>query len=114
MYSQAPRHFTLAHPLLEQPRCRHPLLLQLLKVPPHTRCIPHSRRIAECIYIMQASIEEPMKVHSRIQPSHLVRVAIKGQSRSTVKLTDPSLSSLTPAGVIDCGIDVRVKAVLAR
>src|SRR2546427_13290124 len=57
MYSQASRHFTLAHPLLEQPRCRHPPLLQLLKVPPHTRCIPHSRRIAECIYIMQASIE---------------------------------------------------------
>ncbi len=31
------RHFSLAHPLLEQPRHFHPPLFQSTKVPPHTR-----------------------------------------------------------------------------
>ena len=46
MDAQAPRHFTLAHALLEQLRGCHPPPFQSLKVPPHTRCITHSGRLS--------------------------------------------------------------------
>jgi len=46
MDAQAPRHFTLAHALLEQLRRCHPPPFQSLKVPPHPCCITHSRNLS--------------------------------------------------------------------
>ena len=46
MDAQAPRHFTLAHALLEQLRGCHPPPFQSRKVPPHTRCITHSSSLS--------------------------------------------------------------------
>ncbi len=51
MHAQAARHLTLTHAPPKQFRCFHPAALQRAEVPPHTRWVTHTRRLA-CVSIL--------------------------------------------------------------
>src|SRR5439155_7515462 len=77
-------------------------------VPASRRKLPASTKGKDRCVLDRPSEVSP-QVHSTVETRDLFRVAVEGKGRPTPVLTDPPLRCLTPSGVVDVGIHVRVE-----
>src|SRR5450755_4813364 len=54
------------------------------------------------------------QIHARVEAGHLIAIAIEHEGLALAKLAQAAFGGLTPAGMVDGGVHVRIESILAR